>query len=180
MKKYLKALPILLFPYSFYLFICSPISKLESLIEQFGGNFFVSHDLWSIYNFLVLLQVLYSAIRGFRRYTPTEAAKVNCFVKLGQIPAYIFHFMLGLAGSVASVWGIGFVLFAIIIDLATIIISGIHAIGVVRRLKKEGVLSLKTAILAGIGSFLYCVDIAVAIVLLALCDRHKKKSEASS
>lgn len=171
MKKYLKALPILLFPYFIYLSIFIYLTRLDSLINQIGGNFL---NLWSIYNLLVLLQVIYSAICGFRRCTPTEAAKVNCFVKLGQIPAYIFHFMLGLAGSAASIWGIAFVLFAIIIDLATIIISGIHAIGVVRRLKKEGVLSLKTAILAGIGSFIYCVDIVVAIVLLVLCDRHKK------
>lgn len=177
MKKYLKALPILLFPYAIYIL---PMNQLSSLIKPIGGEFFSSSNIWSIYNWLVLLQVLYSAIRGFRRCTPTEAAKVNCFVKLGQIPAYIFHFMLGLAGSVASIWGIAFVLFAIIIDLATIIISGIHAIGVVRRLKKEGVLSLKTAILAGIGSFLYCIDIAVAIVLLVLCNRHKKKAAASS
>lgn len=179
MKKYLKALPILLFPYSFYLFIIGPISIIEKLSDEVLDST-ASTGLWFIYIILVLLQVLYSAIRGFRRYTPTEAAKVNCFVKLGQIPAYIFHFMLGLAGTVASVWGIGFILFAIIIDLATIIISGIHAIGVVRRLKKEGVLSLETAILAGIGSFLYCVDIAVAIVLLALCDRHKKRASASN
>ena len=129
-----------------------------------------------LYNLWVLILSLGSAIGGLKRYTPAEAAKMNLAVKLWQIPAYLFHFLLGAMGLVMSVWGIGFIGLAVTVDLVTIFLSGLFAIGSVRRMKKEGVLSSGTAFWAGFGSFLYCVDVIVAIVLAVMCKTKKNRT----
>lgn len=41
-------------------------------------------------------------------------------VKLAHIPAYIIHFCMGFAGTVMSLWGMPFVLLAVVIDLLRI------------------------------------------------------------
>ena len=89
---------------------------------------------------------------------------MNLIIKGIQIPAYIMHFILGFLGLAMSVWGIGIVLWAILIDLLTILLTGISSIGCSIRMRKEGILSTAAAILMGIGCFVYCADVVIAIV----------------
>lgn len=182
MKKYLKILPLILFPYAYliFLFFVSSIGKLIKEGTTVEVEIFSKLGLIAVvlYNLWVLILSLWSAIGGLKRYTPAEAVKMNLAVKGWQIPAYLFHFLLGAFGTLASVWGIGFVAFAIIIDLVTIFLSGLFAVGCVRRLKKEGVLSSETAFLAGLGSFIYCVDVIAAIALVRLCKEKFPQEES--
>lgn len=171
MKKYLKILPLILYPYAYLLFLVfvffigKLVSERSAAVDIFSA---IGMTAAVLYNLWVLILVLWSAIGGLKRYTPAEAAKMNLAVKALQIPAYLFHFLMGMAGMVMSIWGIGFITLAVIIDLVTIFLSGLFAIGSVRRLKKEGILSSGTAFLAGLGSFLYCVDVIAAIVLVVI------------
>ncbi len=175
MKKYLKILPLILYPYAYLIFFAF-VPALRQLTGESPSKLAVLSVQIAVvgYNLGVLILALWSAIGGLKRYTPAEAAKMNLAVKCWQIPAYLFHFLMGMTGLVMSIWGIGFIALAIIIDLITIFLSGLFAVGSVRRLKKEGILSSGTAFLAGFGSFLYCVDVIAAIILTAMCAAKKK------
>jgi hypothetical protein len=85
-------------------------------------------------------------------------------IKLVHIPAYIIHFILGALGTLASVWGIGFVLWAIIIDLITIALSGTHMLSCVISIIKHKTANTAISVVAAILSYIYCIDVVVAIV----------------
>lgn len=132
--------------------------------------------LTCVYHILVLADAIYGAVSvAGKGYTANEAARMNLTIKGWQVPAYIFHFILGCVGMMLSVWGIGFILFAILIDVLTIALTGICAIGCMVKMKKSGTLSTPKAILAAIGSFLFCVDVIIAIVLCIISRKNCKK-----
>ena len=181
MKKYIRLIPTMIFPYAYMIY---------GLIATATGSVFEA--LWSektaedvmmgfsfllilLYQILVIAGTLYSTAMITRKeYSAYDAAKTNLVVKAVQIPAYIFHFVLGFCGLLMSIWGIPFIFFAIIIDLLTIVFSGIYACGCMAKLQKENVLSKGKAIGAAIGSFVYCVDIVLAIVLVAKCKKESR------
>ena len=107
--------------------------------------------------------------------TAGQAARMNLIIKGIQIPAYIMHFILGFIGLAMSVWGIGFLLWAVLIDLLTILLTGISSIGCSIRMRKERLVSLPGAIFMGIGCFIYCADVVIAIVYVV---KARKKSPA--
>ncbi|MCM1334467.1 MAG: hypothetical protein NC084_01220 [Bacteroides sp.] len=183
MKKYLKVLPMILYPYAyliFFVFVYS-VGRLDKegadwigVYSEFGLIAAVLYNVW------VLILALWSAIGGLKRHTPADAAKMSLAVKGWQIPAYLFNFLLGGLGLLANIWGIGFIALAVTVDLLTIALSGLFAVGTVRRLKKEGLLSRGTAILAGIGSFVYCVDVVVAIALVVAAKKRAIGEKATT
>ena len=65
-----------------------------------------------------------------------------------------------------SVWGIGLIMWAFIIDVITICLSGISSIGCAVRLCKEKRISKFAAVFLIIGNFIFCIDIVVAIVYM--------------
>ena len=73
---------------------------------------------------------------------------------------------IGMFGSVLSIWGIGFVMWAIFIDMATILLTGISSIGCSILMYKEHLVSKRNAWLMGIGCFLFCIDILIAVIYL--------------
>ena len=106
--------------------------------------------------------------------SPTVAASRNLFVKCCHIPAYIVHFCIGLWGMLLSVWGIGFILYAFLADVLTIVLSGIPAAACAVRMYKGDLLSKKAAILTGIGSFIFCADIICALYFVLRCGSESK------
>lgn len=173
MKKYLKTLPLILYPYA-YGIIFILLGLLSSLVGELPAFYAIWIALTVLYSIWVFAITLRRVIGGFRQYTPTEAAKMNLAVKCWHIPAYITHFLVGVLGVGSTLIsinasGVGLIAFAVGIDLVTIFLSGLHAAGCVRRLKKEGVLSSEAALLAGIGSFIFCADVIAAIVLVQQC-----------
>ena len=58
-----------------------------------------------------------------------------------QIPAYIINFLLGCLGVLMIIWGIGVLLFVVLVDYITIFITGI-------------------------GSFMYVIDVVISIIYL--------------
>lgn len=186
MKKYLKILPLILYPYT-YVFFLIILWLLSVSVEGFSdairpaflGILIVFTVLNSIWVFAVTIR---RVSEGFRQYTPAETAKMNLAVKGWHIPAYVIHFLVGIVGAGSTImsvnaFGVGLITFAVVIDLVTILLSGIHASGCAWRLKKEGILSAEKALLAGFGSFIYCVDILVACYLADLCRKKEKEAE---
>ena len=58
-----------------------------------------------------------------------------------QIPEYIINFLLGCLGVLMIIWGIGVLLFVVLVDYITIFITGI-------------------------GLFMYVIDVVISIIYL--------------
>ena len=159
-------IPVIIYPYIYVVILAVFLMFLSVLPSDFNDaaslGLLIVAVIYNLYSFIV---VIVNAVQGARgKMTARQAARMNLIIKGVQIPAYIMHFILGFIGLAMSVWGIGFVLWAILIDLLTILLTGISSIGCSIRMRKEGILSTAAAILMGIGCFIYCVDVVIAIV----------------
>lgn len=182
MKKYAKLLLVILYPYAYIIWIaiyaggCSVFEALDNsgnLLNIFTAVMLIIAVLYQI---LSLVMAIYGAVTVFRNnFTAKEAAKINMITKCVQIPAYIFHFIVGVFSLMLSLWGIGFLIFVIVVDVLTIILSGILAIGCVLNVKKQGVITVGTAVLGIICSFVYCVDVFFAIWLFVKAKRSERQ-----
>lgn len=81
-----------------------------------------------------------------------------------MIPAYVIHFILGMLGLMMSIWGIGFILWAVVIDLITIFLTGLVGMSAAICSCKDKVLSKKGAVWYSFLSFIYCIDVITALV----------------
>ena len=169
MKKYLKLLPLILYPYMYLILfiiflIINNISGGNAGIEN---GFFIGIILLIVYNIYVLCISVYNAVITAKNdCKASEAAKINLIIKGSQIPAYIFNFMVGILGILMSVWGIGLIIMVIVLDVLTIILTGISSIGCAIKMNKERIFSTSGSILMAIGSFVFCIDIIIAIVYM--------------
>jgi len=181
MKKYFLMIPLMIFPYAYLVWLLSMFfasSYMEQFFDQSGSESIVWLIVALIYLIYVIFIVFYNCTVSARgKYTAYESAKINLFVKGIQVPAYIFHFVLGLMGCVMSVWGIGIIMVAVIVDLVTILLTGISSIGCTIRMKKEKILNAPLSILLGIGCFIYVVDVAVAFIYFFKAKKRSKKPE---
>ena len=166
MKRVLTALlciSIALFPYAYIIaLLLSPAAAAAAatvdLLAHRGNIFMYGVPAYIV--FTLVCSILLAVING-REQSAARSAKRNMIIKLIHIPAYLFHFILGLAGTLMSVWGIGIVMFAVVIDAVTIILSGIQAAGCAARNGTGKALS----VICGIGSFIYCADIIIAVYM---------------
>lgn len=172
MKKYWTFIPIVIYPYLYlillliYTAIAMILAKFnaENAILEYGGLFLLLFGI--LYNIFALVMAIVNSVivaRG-RKYDLRTAAKINMLVKCILIPSYIFHFIVGFFSFLASVWGIGLLIFVIAIDFITILLSGISGIGLAIFSYKEGMLSRGKAVLLGIFNFVYVIDVILAIV----------------
>lgn len=177
MKKYIKMLPVMLYPYTYLLCLIIygfAISQNENLGSAGISVLRIVAIIYNLYSFII---VIMNAVQtGIGKYTGYEAAKMNLLIKGVQIPAYIFHFLLGMAGSLMSVWGIGFILWAIFIDVLTITLTGINAIGCSIRMYKEGIYSKGKSVLLGVLNFVFCIDFVVAVIYFVKTKWAKKNA----
>ena len=156
---------LILYPYYYMLVIAVPLI-LNGGMEGFDGeSAFVGEILVFLVNPISLGVLVADFVTNAKGHVPPEKlAKLNMIIKLVHIPAYIIHFILGALGTLASVWGIGFVLWAIIIDLITIALSGTHMLSCVISIIKHKAANTAISVVAAILSYIYCIDVVVAIV----------------
>lgn len=175
--KYLKMIPVIIYPYIYVVILAIFLAFMSALPSDYNDlallGLMIVAVIYNLYSFIV---VIVNAVQGARgKMTARQAARMNLIIKGVQIPAYIMHFILGFMGLAMSVWGIGIFLWAVVIDLLTILLTGISSIGCTIRMRKEGILSTAAAIFMGIGCFIYCVDIVIAIVYVV----KARKNESS-
>ncbi|SKB58793.1 hypothetical protein SAMN06296386_102319 [Lachnospiraceae bacterium] len=175
MKLKLMSIPVVLYPYVFIpVFIAAlfvgkytiefmEFANVETLLaEKIGvGAIVVSIIVYNILTFIWAIALTACMISG--KFTLDDIAKANMMVKFLHIPAYLFNFALGLIGSILGVFGIGFILWAVLADMITIALSGIVSFGFAVRAIKEKELPTVEGIILAIGSFIYCVDIVLAV-----------------
>ena len=167
--KYLKMIPVIIYPYIYVLILAVFFLFVGVLPEDTTDiSLLVLLIIAVIYNLYSFVIVIVNAVQTAKgKLTAGQAARMNLIIKGIQIPAYIMHFILGFIGLAMSVWGIGFLLWAVLIDLLTILLTGISSIGCSIRMRKERLVSLPGAIFMGIGCFIYCADVVIAIDALA-------------
>lgn len=175
--KYLKMIPVIIYPYIYVVILAVFLVFLNVLPSDYNDaaslGLLIVAVIYNLYSFVIVVVNAVQCAKG--KMTARQSARMNLIIKSIQIPAYIIHFILGFIGLAMSVWGIGIILWAILIDLLTILLTGISSIGCSIRMRKEGILSTAAAILMGIGCFIYCVDVVIAIVYVV---KARKKSPA--
>ena len=173
--KYLKMIPVIVYPYIYVVILAVFLMFLNVLPSDYNDAaslvLLIIAVIYNLYSFVIVIVNAVQCAKG--KMTARQSARMNLIIKGIQIPAYIMHFILGFIGLAMSVWGIGFVLWAILIDLLTILLTGISSIGCSIRMRKEGLVSLPGAIFMGIGCFIYCVDIVIAIVYVVKARKNK-------
>ena len=176
MKNRLRTLTVMLYPYAYliclaaYYFLCIRFEGSDGLRAGGLRVLIVLAVLFNLYAAFSVITNLVAALRG--RHAAGELARVNRTIKLAHIPAYVFHFALGILGFAASVWGIGLILWAMLIDFLTIILSGMVGLSASLCARKEGLLTDGESIAYAVLSFVYCADVAAAIVF---CGKLKKR-----
>ena len=170
MKKYLKMLPVLLYPYIYMLVAnINPILEKYELTQELAKKFYIFDPLNAliiaiVVHLIVLLcqiSFIVNAVRG--NYTSKDCAKMTMIIKLVHIPAFLLHFLYGALGFLASVWGLAFITFAIVIDLLTIIQTGIMSITTAVKCTKDKVFSPAYGVIFSILGFIYCIDVGASI-----------------
>ncbi len=177
MKKYIGLIFPFVLPYVFLLGMGGILFFDGKFFEViFNGRFDIF--LIGLGGLLVLslLSTLVTAILAVtRQWDGRELSKVNMIVKILQIPAYILIFAEGLYFSFAMILltpvaAILFVLF----DCAVIGMTGIIGAAATVRCYKEYGLDKAFAVILGLGQFIFCVDIACAV--LVFVSTGKKRS----
>lgn len=173
--QYSKLIPLILYPFAYLFFILVYIIVALVFPSLGSGEIFdkIMYGIAVIYNICILCFCIYHSVSIVNKKVPvSDAAWMNLIIKGFQIPAYIFHFLMGLLGGVMGIWGIGFLLVALAVSVLSILLTGISAIGCGIRMKQEGILTFWKALLMSIGSFIFCVDLIIAIVYVVLCKKH--------
>ena len=93
----------------------------------------------------------------------TDFARANMIVKLIQIPAYIFIFMIGILCMV-MIFTIGISFVLLLLDALSIGLTGLFSIAAFQNLNREGMITRKAQFIYSIASFLFCVDVIIAVI----------------
>lgn len=169
MKKSNKLLVMAIsFPYLFTTYVFGNCI-LPKWVPSFSGIpidisiFLLLAVVWFI---IALIQVIIKGICVLKDddYTAHDLLKLNRNFKLIQTPAYICNFILGII-LVVTVILVVYVPIIIILDLLSIVLTGVWGMFCMLKLKKEQGISTGNTILYSVLQFIFCMDIVSAIVL---------------
>lgn len=169
---------LILYPYYYMSIIIAQLLIMGNTDSFSGEDAFVGEIVMFLVNPICLGVLISDFVTNAKGHVPPEKlAKLNMIIKLVHIPAYIIHFVLGMLGTLASIWGIGFVLWAIIIDLITIALSGTHMLSCVIGIIKQKGANTAISVVAAVLSYIYCIDVLVAILYYVYIRNRKPASE---
>lgn len=162
MKRNILMLLVVVFPYTLVLF----------LYLVFFNHLPQNWTIFEIYGCIILAwlfgltgAICLAVSNASKRTDAKAAAKNNMLVKLLQIPAYILLFGIGaLCSMLIFTWLVTFTI--IVVDVMTMLLSGINGAAAVSKCRKEGLLSRNAAFWMGIAQFVYCVDVVCAVALV--------------
>ncbi|MBQ8043576.1 MAG: hypothetical protein IJ272_05445 [Clostridia bacterium] len=180
MKKYLKMIPVVFWHYIGFVLV-TIMAKMPDTYYKEVFNTANSPDImtlliwiWSGVALIILAQNVWVTVKG--KYTSKEVARVNLFVKCSAIPLYLIQMwwvLLGYEGS--EMWAK--VIFMLVFSYDVVFVTGvsaINAIGCTIRLKKDDILSNVEAVLMGIVSCIWLIDIVVAIIYVIKTNKDSK------
>ena len=175
----LKMLPILLYPY-LYMIIVSVSPVIADAVPESVSSYLNIYNPINAFVMTVIVHVLVilshitfiaNAVKG--NYSAKDLALLTAICKLVHIPAFILHFLLGALGLFASIWGIGFIAWAIVIDILTILQTAV-------RCTKEKVFSTTYSAIFSVLGFIYCIDVVSSILVFIKTSEANKKGVPST
>ena len=180
MKKYILAIPVMIFPY--WLFAALACLYSPVIME----NVFMSNGYLLILTLIILwlVSAVFALSTGLLillkrgqdcAQNAMAAARLNMIVKLVHIPAYVVIFVLSVVFSL-TVFGIGFVIFFFFIDCVSIAMTGFIGAASVSRAYVAGCVTLKRGVLLAVLQFLFVADIICCIGLFMRTKRACRKS----
>lgn len=95
--------------------------------------------------------------------------RTQMIIRLAQIPGYILILVASIL-FLLFVFTFGFSIFFLMLDTASIMITGLFSISVYSSLYKNGLIERKQAICYSLLSFVFCADVVVSI----MCYRQMK------
>lgn len=157
MKKYLEALPIILTPVVFVLaFIAlnaeSIVTKISAVIGMLGFM------VWYLISVSALNK---NVLKG--NFTVQDIVNVNLAVRLIYVPLYAIIFVLGCTSILMGPFGIGVIIALYLIDSIMLFLTSLSLISCNIALAKNSIFNKATCILFGIGNFVFCLDVILAI-----------------
>lgn len=151
MKNIITAIAVGVFP---YVPIVMMMSKAELELAFWGTvGIFVIGLVACILNMVLALKNKESA---------KKQALLGMVIKLVHIPAYVFFFLIG-AGGAMLVQFLAVTIIIFLFDCITIALSGVVELAAVLRARSEGKLKMGEALICAVCSFVFCVDLIVAI-----------------
>ncbi len=173
-------LPAVLLPYLFLLalaiiFLSSDVSAFKFIMESvFHNNGFL---LIALFLLLCILSGVISII-GFafgvkRNWSALSLAKFSMIVKLIQIPAYIFIFVLGVAFILAIVT-IPFSVVLFYFDCFVLLLTGIITTSAVANADTQNILPIKKSVWIIILQFVFCADVVASIIFYRMLKKRHK------
>ena len=145
--------------------IASDKSKFITWIWKylFHNSVFVPLILLLFGAVMYILNIIFMIQARNGCFHATDLARANMIVKLIQIPAYIFIFMIGILCMV-MIFTIGISFVLLLLDALSIGLTGLFAIAAFQNLNLEGMITRKAQFIYSIASFLFCVDVIIAVI----------------
>ena len=145
--------------------IASDKSKFITWIWKylFHNSVFVPLILLLFGAVMYILNIIFMIQARNGCFHATDLARANMIVKLIQIPAYIFIFMIGILCMV-MIFTIGIYFVLLLLDALSIGLTGLFAIAAFQNLNREGMITRKAQFIYSIASFLFCVDVIIAVI----------------
>lgn len=165
MKKYLSLFFVVIFPY---------IPVILSTINGLPFRF----TLWSS---VVLYFIAFAAsmanlfLSVYKSRDFRELALFNMIIKLLHIPAYLILFFIGFAGLL-SIKFVAITLIVFLYDCCVMLLSGLVGISAALRAKAEGRINTGWTVFFCISSFVFCIDVILAVVLFIEANNKKYKN----
>ncbi len=162
------------------------LSKITTLLPQAFDDFLEEYSL-EILGFLLigpivllLITAIFYVVRGIKgsnTMTTSDAVslmKTMLIMRLIQIPGYIVLFFLATI-FLMTIFTIGFSIILIILDVISIVITGMISVPVYMTLRKNGLITKLRSTLSSILSFMFVLDVFTAIS----CYRKVKKNSSN-
>lgn len=164
MKRLFPAIFIILFPYSIVLLIIS-LFHTTLMKYLFHNNIYIGVFYIGILWIIALISAIFISIKNIiNNNNALETAKINMIIKILQIPAYLFIFIIGLA-CMFTIFTFGISFLLITLDCTSIFLTGIIGVSAVKCNYTEKILSSKELFLHNILQFVFCADVISAVIL---------------
>ena len=169
-KKYILPAINIVFPYSVlgFLIVMFNFSKsimLDMLKDIMGfdpyaciGGIF----LWFLGCLACNIIYMHDMIKN--RHDAKVFLKQYMIIKCAQIPAYVLIFCIGVL-CLITIFTMPFSFILWVCDCQGVLLTGLLGVAVSVRAYQEGMIKKSTAILCGMGSFIFCLDVIIAVVL---------------
>lgn len=164
MKKFILIIPTVLFPYValFSMYCLSNDFIMEKFFQGRISMLMPSLILLWLVGFILTNTFMLRALK--KKYDTKTLGKINMFIKLIHMPAYLVIFIMSIIFMV-SIFTAGISVILLIIDIMTIILSGLVGLTTILRCRIDKTLNNKSTVLHSILQFVFCIDVISSIIV---------------